>query len=493
MPRNTTVSEKPIQPSAHQTRPPVVVIMGHVDHGKTTLLDYIRKTNVAAKESGGITQHIGAYEIAHNGKRMTFLDTPGHEAFSKMRSRGANVADIAVLVAAADEGVKPQTKEAILRITESKTPMIAALNKMDRPGADPQRVKQELASADVLVEGWGGNVPVAEISAKTGQGVDSLLDIILLMAEMEDLRANPDANAEGIVIESQIDRKRGAIATLIVQNGTLKKGDTLIAGPAFAKVKLLENFIGEPVERAQPSSPVRVMGWEALPHIGDRFFVGSEEELRSGAKEISQSQAGAKQRTGDALLVVKADVAGSLEALEEAIGAILCEGLGLVILSSGVGDVTESDAKLAYSSGAIIVAFRVRVSRETDLFLKQHDVRIIESDIIYELVERVEKEIAGIRDEKIASAIHARIEVLATFGAKGNRQTIGGKVIEGALKKRMFASIIRKEMTIGQGKIINLQKQKRDVEEVAVGEECGVLFESEITVAKGDTLCEIKD
>lgn len=473
-------------------RPPIVVVMGHVDHGKTTLLDYIRKTNVAAKESGGITQHVGAYEIAHQGKRITFLDTPGHEAFSTMRSRGARVADIAVLVVAADEGVKPQTKEAISHILESKIPMIVAINKMDRPGADPQRVKQELANAGVLVEGWGGEVPAAEISAKTGQGVDALLDVVLLVAEMEELSADPAAPAEGVVIESQLDRKRGPVATLLVRNGTLKKGDSVLAGQALAKIKLLENFEGQPVEAILPSSAARVLGWETLPQVGEHFRVGAEQELRPLAQEITALRNDSSKRSGDVLLIVKADVAGSREALVESILGIPHEGIELVVLASGVGDVSESDAKLAYASNAIIVAFRVRTSHEAERFLKHYPVRIIASDIIYELIELVEKEIARVREEKAIAAIHARLEVLARFGAKGDRQIIGGKVIEGTLRKRMRMSLIRRGEKIGTVRIINLQKAKQDTEEVETGLECGVLAESEIQILPGDLLEEIK-
>jgi translation initiation factor IF-2 len=474
-------------------RPPVVVVMGHVDHGKTTLLDYIRKTNVALKETGGITQHIGAYEITFGGKRLTFLDTPGHEAFSKMRSRGAKVADVAILVVAADEGVKPQTKEAINHIFEAKIPMVVAINKMDKPTADPQKVKQELAALNVLVEDWGGNVPVAEISAKTGQGVDTLLELLLLVAEMEELKADPNAPAEGVVIESQLDRRRGPIATLLVQNGTLKKGDAVLAGDAFAKIKLLENFEGSAIGEAPPSSPVRVLGWEKLPQVGEHFRAGSEEELRSFVKEITELRSKSAAQPGDILLIVKADVAGSEEALLEALKKIAPEDIKISILSSGVGDVSESDVKLAYASGAIILAFRVRILPEAASFLKHQPVRIITSDIIYELLELVEKEIARVREEKNLAAMRTRLEVLALFGLKGNRQIIGGKVIEGVLKKRMLMAVIRRGEKIGKAKIINLQKEKRDVEEVETGAECGLLVETALKILKGDILEEIKD
>ncbi len=474
-------------------RPPVVVVMGHVDHGKTTLLDYIRRTNVASKESGGITQHIGAYEINYYGKRITFLDTPGHEAFSKMRSRGAHVADIAILVVAADEGVKPQTKEAISHIKEAGIPMIVAINKMDRPGADPQKVKQELANLGVLVEGWGGDVPVATISAKTGQGVDTLLDLLLLVAEMEELRADPNKSAEGVVIESQIDRKKGAVATLLVQNGSLKKGDSVLAGQTFAKIKLLENFEGKPIDQAPPSTPVRVLGWEKLPEVGERFRVGEESELRAIREEIETLKTQQVQERGDILLIVKADVSGSLEALSDSIMGLPHEGVKLAIISSGVGDISESDIKLAYAAKAIIVAFRVKISREAELLLKNYSVRIISSDVIYDLIDLIQKEILKIQEEKDRMATKAKLEVLALFSRKENRQIIGGKVIEGTLKKRMQMTIFRRGEKIGRLKIINLQKDRRDVEEVETGFECGLLVESIIPIAKGDILEEIKE
>jgi translation initiation factor IF-2 len=536
---NGAMSEK----SEKFSRPPVVVVMGHVDHGKTTLLDYIRKANVAVKESGspqlarfssvveseagGITQSIGAYEIIHAshesrinadwtrnnaesdaeqrgyqhksgpaaGRKITFLDTPGHEAFSKMRSRGAKAADVAILVVAADEGVKPQTKEAISHIKESKTPMVVAINKIDRPGADPGRVKQELASANVLVEGWGGDVPVAEISAKTGQGVDDLLELVLLVAEMENFTADLSVDAEGFVIESHLDRKRGPVATLLAQNGILKKGDCVLAGSAFAKIKLLENFEGKPVDEIFPSSASRVLGWEALPQVGERFQAGPEEKLQLLASDFGPAvlKAGPSKRTGDVLLIVKADVAGSLEALEESILRMPPEGIEVVVLVSDVGDVSESDIKLAHASEAIILAFRVRVSYEAELALKQCSVRIIVSDIIYELIESLEKEIARISQAKAQEAIRTRLEVLALFGFKGSRQIVGARVAEGTLTKRMLMKILRKETEIGKAKILNLQEAKRDTDKVEVGAECGLLLESPIALVKGDILIEVKD
>lgn len=511
-----------------EPRPPIVVIMGHVDHGKTTLLDYIRSTNVAAKEAGGITQHIGAYEIAYSprdaearaenhashqksnadkkqrakqqkspsvaDKKITFIDTPGHEAFSKMRSRGAKVADVAILVIAADEGVKPQTKEAILHINESETPMIVALNKMDRPGADPARVKQELASSGVLVEGWGGDVPIAEISAKTGQGVEALLELVLLMAEMESLVADPLVTAEGIVIESQLDQKRGPVATLLIQKGTLKKGETVLAGSALAKIKLIENFEGKPVNEAGPSTPVRILGWEKLPQVGDVFKANTRQETQQLTTNESLSiTPPIEKKTGDLILIIKAGATGSLEALGECILALKKSDLEIIILSSGPGEITESDVKLARASGAIIIGFQARLSREAETFIKQNPCKIIGSNIIYELLDELQKEINRIVESKTTAKLRGKMEVLATFGSKNTKQVIGGRVTEGTLIKRMVVKIVRRDVEIGKARILNLQKNKHDIDKLELGEECGLLVDSPISVIKGDLLVEIRD
>jgi len=470
---------------AENSRPPVVVIMGHVDHGKTTLLDYIRRTNVAAKESGGITQHIGAYEITHKGRTITFIDTPGHEAFSKMRSRGARVADVAILVVASDEGVKPQTKEAIEHIKEAELPFVVALNKIDRPGADPNRVRQELATAGVMVEAWGGEVPDVPISAKTGEGIDALLDIVLLLADIRGLRADPAKPAEGVVIESEFDRRRGPVATVLILDGTLHVGDTIAAGEAFGKVRRLEDFLGKEKETLSFSSPARVIGWEKLPEVGEKFVSGIEPgELRnivSRAKTIPAAG-------GDMKLIIKADAAGSLEALEHSIRAIPHDELEVVIVDTGVGDISESDVKLASAANAWILGFRIKVSPEATAFLKQNSVRILEGDVIYELIEAVAKEINERLELKRKAAIKPRLQVLAKFSQKGDKQIIGGKVVEGMLEKGMRLDVIRAGQKLGTGKIVNLQHQKADVPRVESGAECGILFESQLPIMVGDIL-----
>lgn len=482
-----------MQNEVQKGRPPVVVVMGHVDHGKTTLLDYIRKTSVAAKESGSITQHIGAYEIEHPStasgqvRKITFLDTPGHEAFSKMRSRGAKVADIAILVVAADEGVKPQTKEAIRHIQEAKIPFLVALNKIDRPNASPERAKQELASSGVLVEGWGGNAPVVEISSKTGKGIDELLGLVLLLSDMEELKADKSKPAEGIVIESHLDRRRGQMTTLLILNGTLRRGDTIAAGNAFGKVKILENFLGASAEELTVSSPARVLGWETVPKVGDSFRSVSPEELDVLKKEKTEQGPEPVKTSADIRLLIKTDVAGSEEALEEAISKIPHEGIELAILFSGVGDISESDVKFASATNAMIVGFRVRISREAEALLSQNPVPIIQSDIIYELLLRIEKEVKSVEESKLEKATPITFEVTALFGTKAERQIIGGEVRSGTLKKGMRVNILRQGQKIGTGKVVNLQKEKADVTEIEERSECGVLFESEVKITKGDT------
>lgn len=440
------------------------------------------------KEAGEITQHIGAYEAEHSGKKITFIDTPGHEAFSKMRSRGAKVADIAILVIAADEGVKPQTKEAIHHIQEAKVPILVALNKIDKPNANPERVKQELASSGVLVEGWGGDAPVVEISAKTGIGIDELLGLVLLLSDMEELKADRSKPAQGVVIESHLDRRRGQMATLLILDGTLRRGDMIAAGSAFGKVKILENFLGAFAEELTASSPARVLGWEIAPRVGDSFRSISPEELAILEKEKTEQDSEPQKTSADVRLLIKTDVAGSEEALEEAINKIPHEGVELAVLRSGVGDISESDVKFASATNAIIVGFRVRISREAEALLSQNPVPTIQSDIIYELLLRIEEEVKSAKESKLEKAVPITFEVTALFGTKAERQIIGGKVKSGTLKKGMRVNILRQEQKIGTGRLVNLQKERADIIEIEKGSECGVLFESEVKITKGDIL-----
>lgn len=475
-------------------RPPVVVVMGHVDHGKTTLLDFIRKSNVAIREAGGITQHIGAYEITHKGERITFLDTPGHEAFQAMRARGAKVSDIAILVVAADEGVKPQTKEALEAIKNAGLSFVVAINKIDKPGANPDLVKQDLAKIGVLVEGWGGKVPVSLVSAKSGEGIEDLLDTVLLVAELEELKADPLKAAEGTIIEAHLDQRRGPAATALILDGTLRRGDAILAGKVVGKAKILENFLGEPIAAATFSSPVRIIGWEELPQVGDKFYSGPPELLVMVTEAVKSAEIAIEnhrrpQPQGeDALtIILKADTIGSLEALETIVRKFEKE-VPILIKDRSVGDISEGDIKLADATGAFIVAFGVKISREAASALKQKTVPILTGDIIYELEDLLRKKIEELKQAAKEPKAAGKLEILAIFREDGKRQIVGGKVIEGKLEKGMKVKILRKGEAIGEGKIINLQSRKQDVPEVEAGKECGLLISSDIKIAKGDII-----
>lgn len=470
-------------------RPPIVVVMGHVDHGKTTLLDYIRKTTVASREAGGITQSIGAYEIEHNGKKITFIDTPGHEAFSKMRARGAKVADLAILVVAADDGVKPQTKEVIQVLKQTETPFVVAINKIDKNNADPERVKQELMQADVLLEGFGGNVSWQAISAKTGEGVNELLDLILLTAEMENLTYNPEGETKGIIIEAKMDSRRGLTAVAIVRDGILKVGDEITTQSALGKVKILENFLGERVKGLVPSSPALILGFESLPQIGEEFYSGKvrlaevklvEIQDVAAIARLARSALTEEEKLSAINLMLKADVSGSLEA----VAGVLKTIPDVKIISESIGDITDGDVKAASSTGATIVGFKVKITKPAENLAKAQNVLIITSEIIYELVKILQDKAEALKKPES----QGEIETLKVFSQKGRKQIIGGKVLSGKIKNKSELKIVRDDKEIGFGRLGNLQRQKQDVREVNVGEECGMLFESETTVEVGDRL-----
>ena len=462
-------------------RPPVVVVMGHIDHGKTKILDYIRKTKVAEKESGGITQHIGAYEIEHQGRRITFIDTPGHEAFSKMRSRGAVAADIAILVVASDEGVKPQTKEAISIIKEAKIPFVVALNKIDKPEAEPERVKKELADNEVLVEGWGGQTPVVEVSAKTGQGIDQLLEMILLLADLENLILNEEKEAEGVFIESHMEPKRGITTTLLLLDGKLERGNYLLIGNSVETIKILENFKGETISNAVASTPVVAAGLSKMPVVGDKFKVfknkddakefaakNSEEKAASReekietenieekinpptlsaknieSRDVYNKNVGAETRVENTQedgginfnVILKTDVSGSKEAIEEALEKLAYPGISTRILKSDVGDINESDIKLALGSKNVtVIGFKVELSPAAEELAKNNIIRIIQSDIIYDVLEKIKKHMEDMLPSEIKRVDLGKAVILAIFKRERSKQIVGGRVEEGALKK----------------------------------------------------------
>ncbi len=486
------------------TRPPIVVVLGHVDSGKTSILDYIRKTHVAEKEAGGITQHIGAYQIEYPStssgqvSKITFIDTPGHEAFSQMRSRGAKVADIAILVIDAVEGIKEQTKEALSHIKLAQIPMIVAFNKIDRPGADPDKIKRELVQKDILVESLGGKVPSVEISAKTGQKINDLLELILLVAEMENFKADFEKSAEGVVIEAYLDKLRGPLATLLINNGVLKKGDIIATKSAWGKVKNLENFKGENIEEGLPSMPVLVLGFEKVPRVGEKFK--KFEDLEIAKTYIAESTR--KEKEGEVFvitpekkvlnLILKTDCLGSLEAIKESLKNFPQEKVVLRIIKGEVGDVNESDVKLAQTSKSRIIAFRVGADKAAKTLSSALKIKIRTFEIIYELFQEIKKMMEKVFEPEIVREDLGKVKVLVIFRTEKNRQIVGGKVVEGRVEKGSKIEIFREEQKIGQGKMISLQVQKKDIAVVEKGKECGVLYEGDARIQEGDILLFFK-
>ncbi len=493
------MTKKNKQQNNLETRPPVAVVLGHVDHGKSSILEAIKDLKITEKEAGGITQHIGAYEVEHRGKKITFIDTPGHEVFSAIRSRGAEVADIAVLVIDANEGVQPQTKEAILAARKSETPMIVALNKMDKPTADPEKVKRELSEIDVLVESIGGKIPSVEVSAKTKKGIDELLELILLVAEMEQLKADTKIPAEGVVIESYLDSFRGPIATLIFKNGILKKKEIIGTSSTLAKIKSLENFQGKAMKEFYPSQPVVVLGFEKVPRVGEKFKTYStEKEALENIEKV-----GEKRETPLSVfsvepdkkvlnIILKADVLGSLEAIEGALKNLPQEKVVLRILKSEVGDVNESDVKLAEMSKAKIIGFRVKKNPAVSQALRRYkDKKIIKIkifEVIYELIQEIRQIMEKVLEPETVRKDLGKVKTLVIFRTQKNRQIVGGKITEGELKGGLKIEVFRNEEKIGGGKLINLQRNKKDVEKLVKGDECGILYEGNVKIEEGDIL-----
>ncbi len=480
-------------------RPPVVVVMGHVDHGKSSILESIKDLKITGKESGGITQHIGAYEIDHQSKKITFLDTPGHEAFSSMRSRGARVADIAVLVVAADDGVKNQTKEAIAHIKKAEIPMIVAINKIDKPEADPERITQQLASEEVYLESIGGKVPSVAVSAKTKENINELLEMILLISEMEDLEADTSLPASGIVVESQIDSLKGPTATIIVESGTLKRGDVIATSSASGKVKNLGDFQGEPIEEVLPSMPAVIHGFSDVPFVGDEFKVFPDiQSANDFIKEKRSEKDDSKKESISGIevvnIIVKADFLGSLEAIEGMFSEIPQERISLNILKSEVGDINESDIKLAKSTGAIILGFRVKTTSQIGAMVEREGVTVLTFDVIYELIERTRKIMERAITPRIERVDLGKAKVLALFFHEKNHQILGCKVIEGELRRGAELEVMRidpeteEEEQVGKGKIKAIKRGTKETEKIGQGEECGISYEGDIKVDEGDVL-----
>lgn len=475
-----------------QKRPPIVTILGHVDHGKTSLLDFIRKAAVAAREHGGITQAIGAYQIEHEGSSITFIDTPGHAAFEKMRSRGAKVADIAVLVVAIDDGLMPQTLEAIKHIKSANVSMIVAVNKVDLPGinkvAQMEKIKKQLSDRDVLIEEYGGDVPIVEVSAKTGQGVDKLLEIIQLVAEVNEFKGDPQAPATGVVVESKLDKFKGPIATLIVQNGTLKKGDSVVIGGVKGKLRGLIDFMGKQLDSAGPSTPVEVLGLEGVPAVGAELGKETSTKEEKQAVVTSILDRLKKDETSTLKVVIRADVAGSLEAIEDALGKFNEEEEHLKIIASQTGDITEGDVKLAASTGAIVIGFNVKASNAIMKIAETEGVLLRTYTIIYELIEELEAVVEEMLKVGALEEIYGTAQILAVFPYGKNEKIAGCKVLDGQITKGPKIKIIRGEEIIGETKIKSLKKVREEVNKVEKSDECGMMFEPQIEFIEGDII-----
>lgn len=468
---------------AEQARPPIVTIMGHVDHGKTTLLDYIRQTRVQAGEFGGITQHIGAYQAEYQGKTITFIDTPGHAAFSKMRSRGADVTDLIILVVAADDGVKPQTVESIQHIKRAQVPYIVAINKMDAPGASADMVKAQLTEHEVFVTGYGGDTEAVEVSAKTGQGVDNLLETLVTMGELLELKGDPEAPLDGVIIESSRDKFLGSIATVLVRNGTLHTKDQFWADEVACQVRTMSDAAGQKVESAGPAVPVQVTGFEDVPAVGSVATLLPPEDRQETASGPSLSSLLSQLEDQSKLkLILKADVAGTLEAIRQNIPAENVE-----FIAAGVGDVTESDVTLAETSGATIVAFQVKVPGAIKKLALRSGVKVQPYRIIYELLEDVQERILRLLEPALNEETLAQAEVRQLFNIRGE-QILGCKVTSGILRRGQTIHLQRGEKTVADGSISSLKQGKIDVESVEAELECGVVLSKPLAVEAGDFL-----
>lgn len=483
-------------------RPPVVTILGHVDHGKTTLLDTIRKANVAEGEAGGITQHISAYQVKKQKNLITFVDTPGHEAFAAMRKRGLSIADIAILVVAADDGVRPQTKEVITYLKEQKIPVIVAINKVDKDEAKPDRVKQELAEHGILFEGWGGNVMCSEISAKNNIGIDGLLENILLLAEVEDFRTDTKRDGLAVVLESHLDPQKGPVATVLVRTGTLKVGQDVVAGSAFGRIRRIENFAGKNQDTGSPSEPIVIYGFNEAPRVNDIVQVAQDKSsARSRSKEalLKDTQKSKLTRIGEddqkkyLSVIVKSDVQGSLEALEQILGTIESDEVALEIIASGVGNITESDVKMAEGAGAHILGFNVMPTSVAKRMAEMSKVPIQTHTIIYKLLEAVKLELSKMLPPELVRTDFGRLSVLAVFKTGKRDMIVGGRVSEGKLVRGTLLEVKRGDEILGRGKMNNLQQNKQNVDEVAQGNECGVVFDGNLKIAEGDTLIAFKE
>lgn len=501
--RHTALADVPVAARAKPTaragspvRPPVVAVMGHVDHGKTTLLDAIRGAQVAKHEAGGITQHISAYQIEHGGRRITFLDTPGHEAFAAIREHSAHLTDIAVVVVAADDGVKPQTLEAIRFARKAGVRIVVAINKIDKEGANPNLVKQQLAEQQLLVEEWGGDTVVVELSAKTGKGIPELLDMILLVADVEELRAEVDGLATGLVIEAHIEQGRGPVAHGLVETGTLHKGDFVVAGSTYAKIRNLESTDGKPLQQATPSTPVIMTGFKTLPEFGDEFMVvRNEKEARSRAENQAGTHAqarGSQGITSSELLriinrnrettvlnvVVKADVQGSLTSVIDSLKALDTQEVAVRVVGSGIGHITENDIYMAQTSGAVVYGFNVTMQQNVKQLASREKVDVRLFNIIYELIDDTREELSNLLVPQVVETEFGRLVVQGIFKTTRTDVICGGDVTKGKLEAPALARVYRGDEVLGEVEVTNLRRGPADAKEVFEGESCGLSFKT---------------
>lgn len=487
-------------------RPPVVTVMGHVDHGKTMLLDAIRRTDVVSTESGGITQHIGAYQVKFKPSKkikkertITFLDTPGHEAFTAMRAHGANITDIVVLVVAANDGVKPQTIEAINHAKAASVPIVVAINKIDLPDADVEKTKRQLADNKLLPEEWGGDTQMVEVSAKEHKNIDELLEIILLVSDLLELKADPTVPASGVVIDAHMQSGKGPIATVLVQEGTLKQNDAFVIGQTYGKVRIMENYSGKKITEASPSSPVLIAGLQDVPNFGDRLLVvGSEKEGKELTKvktitrkvlsitEISQEIKEGKIK--ELKIILKADVDGSLEAIKKSLNELSTVEVKINIIHQAVGEINESDINMAVASRALVIGFRVKADTDVMNLARRENVKIQIYDIIYQLIDDLTAALSGLLEPEIVETEIGRLSVLAIFKVTKKEQIVGGKVTSGKIENSAEVRIVRDKDTIGEGKITSLQQNKKDVSEVSENFECGLKIATQTKIKVGDSL-----
>ena len=493
--------------SSKQARPPIVAVMGHVDHGKTSLLDSLRKTDVAKGEAGGITQHIGAYQIEKNNRVVTFLDTPGHEAFAALREHGAKTCDVAIIVVAADDGVKPQTREAIDHAKAAGVSIVIAINKIDKSGADPNRVKQELTEIGIQPDDWGGDIPCVEVSAKTGENLDKLIDVVLLVADILDPSAVFSGLANGVVVESHLETGRGPVVTLLLQNGEIKVGDWIVVGKSFGKIRSLENYKGEKIKKATPAMPAIISGLKELPVFGDWFEEVENEKIAKDWINTQTRKASFKSLTSpksmnssditraviegkvkELAVLVKADTQGSLESLVSSLESAGNDEVRVKIIGSGIGDISESDINAASAGNALVLGFNVSISAAVNQLAKRSSVDFTLYKIIYELLDDVREWLSSLLAPEIVETEHARLKILGVFKTTKNSVICGGRVLSGKITPDLDVKIISNKEQIGTGKLTNLQKNKEASKEVVEGEECGLSIETNTTINEGDEI-----